>query len=535
MDVKEILNFCIGKGILLDKEVLKLFQETKDFDSVKLILEKIVDHTHKKLITKDIFQENKEKVTKFFLDLPSDKQERLEELKIKLGLRIEISGKKTNILNQDKKIIQTKDFDSDNSLNEIKVFPLDTTPKDKIEVKNFVKHYVNRFCRLRDILKESPELNNLISINKISGNRQTNSIIGLVYDKKITKNKNILLEVEDLTGRIRVLITQNRPDTYEKAEEIALDSVIGFRGSGNRDVFFVNEVVFPDIMNLERKKSPVEEHALFISDIHVGSKLFLEDNFLKFIDYLNGKIPNTPDFDKIKYLFVVGDLVAGVGVYPNQERELEIKDIEGQYSRVAELFGKIRKDIKLVILPGNHDCVRLMEPQPILDERYAWPLYNLKNAVFTTNPSLVNIGAKKDFSGFNVLSYHGFSFPYYANTIPSLISADAINSPVKIMKYLLKNHHLAPTHSSAQYSPSEKDGLLISEIPDIFVSGHLHKSAVAYHNNILVISNSCWERLTSFQEKIGNKPDFCKVPLFNLKTRQVKILDFYDEEEKKEK
>ena len=274
MDPKEILNCCIGKGILLDKEVLSLFQETKDFDSVKLILEKIIDHTHKKLITKDIFQENKEKVTKFFLDLPSDKQEGLEELKIKLGLRIEISGKKTNILNPDKKIIQTKEFGSDHSLNEVKIFPYDTTPKEKIEVKDFVKHYVNRFCRLRDILKERPELNNLISINKISGTRQTNSIIGIVYDKKITKNKNILLEVEDLTGRIRVLITQNRPDTYEKGEEIALDSVIGFRGSGNRDVFFVNEVVFPDTMNPERKKSPVEEHALFISDIHVGSKLF---------------------------------------------------------------------------------------------------------------------------------------------------------------------------------------------------------------------------------------------------------------------
>lgn len=533
MDPKEILNFCIGKGILLDKEILNLFQETKDFDSVKLILEKIIEHTHKRLITKDIFQENKEKVTKFFLDLPSDKQEGLKELKIKLGLRIEISGKKTNILKHtSEKIIQTKDFDSDNSSNEIKVFSCNTTPNEKIEVKDFVKHYVNRFRNLRDILKEKPELNNLLSISKISGNRQINSIIGIVYDKKTTKNRNILLEVEDLTGKIRVLINQNRPETYEKAEDIALDSVIGFKGSGNREIFFANEVVFPDIMNPERKKSPVEEHVLFISDLHIGSKLFLEDNFLKFIDYLNGKIPNTPDFDKIKYLFIVGDIVAGVGVYPNQERDLDIKDIEGQYLRAAELFSKIRKDIKLIILPGNHDCVRLMEPQPILDERYAWPLYNLKNAVFTTNPSIVNIGSKKDFSGFNVLSYHGFSFPYYANKIPSLISGDAINSPSKIMKYLLKNRHLAPTHSSAQYYPYEKDGLLINEAPDIFVSGHIHKSAVTYHNNILVISNSCWEYLTPFQEKLGNKPDFCKVPSFNLKTRQVKILDFYDDENK---
>jgi DNA polymerase II small subunit len=377
---------------------------------------------------------------------------------------------------------------------------------------------------------ESYKLNNLLSINKLSNTRQNTSIIGLVYSKKITKNKNIFLEVEDLTGKIKVLVTQNRAEAYKKAEELTPDSVVGFSGSGNRDVFFANDVVFPELMNIERKKSPVEEHALFISDLHVGSKLFLENNFLKFIDYLNGKIPNTPDFDKIKYLFVVGDLVAGVGVYPNQERDLEIKDIEGQYAKVAELLGKIRKDIHIIIIPGNHDGVRLMEPQPVLDEKYAWPLYNLENTTFTTNPSLVNIGAKKDFQGFNILSYHGFSYPYYANNIPSLMEEDAINAPSKIMDYLLKNRHLAPTHTSTQYSPSSKDELLIRKAPDIFVSGHLHKSGVSYYNNILVISNSCWEHLTPLQEKLGNKPDFCKVPLFNMKTRQVKILDFYEDE-----
>ena len=38
---------------------------------------------------------------------------------------------------------------------------------------------------------------------------------------------------------------------------------------------------------IERKKSPEDEIALFIGDIHIGSKLFLEDNFLKLIDYIN--------------------------------------------------------------------------------------------------------------------------------------------------------------------------------------------------------------------------------------------------------
>ena len=101
-----------------------------------------------------------------------------------------------------------------------------------------------------------------------------------------------------------------------------------------------------------------------------------------------------------------------------------------------------------------------------------------------------------------------------------------MNSPEKIMQLLLKQRHLAPTHGSTQFFPHEKDSLLIKKVPDIFVSGHTHKSGLVYYNNILLISISSWESMTPYQEKFGNEPDHCKVPLFNLKTGRVKILDF---------
>jgi len=396
----------------------------------------------------------------------------------------------------------------------------------KLEVKDFVTYFKQRFVRMRNILQERGELNNLVSLNKISGNKQGFSIIGIVSDKKITKNKNLLFEVEDLTGRIRVLINQNKPELYKMAEDITLDSVIGFKGSGNKEIFFANNLFFPDSTLPERKKGDVDEYALFISDLHVGSKLFMEKNFLKFVDYINGKIPDTPEVKKIKYLFVVGDLISGVGIFPGQENELNIKDVEDQYAKVAELFGKIRKDIRIIIAPGNHDAMRIMEPQPFLEEKYAWPLYNLKNVTLVTNPSTVNVGKTGFFEGFNVLMYHGYSIHYYANNIARLMKEKAAHQPEKIMNYLLLNRHLAPTHSSTLYFPSDKDPLMIEDVPDIFVVGHSHKSGINYYNNILVISGSSWESMTAFQEKMGNKPDFCKVPMFNLKTRAVKILDF---------
>jgi len=106
----------------------------------------------------------------------------------------------------------------------------------------------------------------------------------------------------------------------------------------------------------------------------------------------------------------------------------------------------------------------------------------------------------------------------------------AAQTPEIIMKYLLKNRHLAPTHGSNQYYPYEEDKLLIKKVPDIFVAGHTHKSGISYHNNILVVSISTWEAMTPYMEKVGSKPDFCKVPMFNLKTRQIKILDFEENE-----
>ncbi len=533
MDTQEILKFCLERGFLLDKEVLALFDETNDVEAVKIIIEKIKDSTNQRIITKNLFNQNKDKVFQIFSMLPKENQQQLEKLKIKLGLSIEIS-KEFSTSKVEEKAEEKRERRLTQELNDVKVLSsFSNSHTKKLEVEDFTKYFRNRLNEMRKILQGNSALKNLISVNKISGSRQNLSIIGIVSEKSVTKNKNMLLEVEDLTGKIRVLVNANNPKLYEKAEEICLDSVLGFTGIGSREILFANDVVFPDSVLQERKKSPVEEYALFIGDLHFGSKLFLEKELLKFIDYLNGKVPNTPEVEKIKYLFVAGDLIAGVGVYPNQERDLLLKDIEEQFIGLSQILGKIRKDIKIIISPGNHDGVRLMEPQPLLNERYAWSIYDLKNAVLTGNPAYVNIGAKSGFSGMDVLTYHGFSFPYYANTVPKFMTQKSLNFPDKIMTYLLKNRHLAPSHASVQYYPSEEDNLMIKKIPDIFLSGHTHKSAVSYYNNILMVSASSWEAKTSNQERMGNEPDFCKVPMFNLKTRTIKILDFEEEKDGK--
>jgi len=347
--------------------------------------------------------------------------------------------------------------------------------KHKIVVKDFINHFRNRYKILSKIIQEENNLLNLISINKLSKEKENVSIIGIIKEKKITKKGHLMITIEDLTGIINLIIPVFKVELFKKGLDICLDSVIGFMGVGNNEILFIEDIIFPEARLKERKKNNKDESAIFIGDLHFGNKNFLKEEFQKFIDYLS--IENEEN-KNIKYLFIVGDLIDGVGNYKNQEYDLEIKEINKEYA----------KDI-----------------------------YKLENVKFIQNPNNIKIG------NLNFLIYHGFSFFYYADNIESLIKENAINNPEKIMKYLLKNRHLSPTNIASEYFPGEEDKLLIKEVPDIFISGHTHKSAITYSNNILLISVSCWDKTN---ENKKNKNDFAKVPLLNLKTRAVKILDF---------
>ncbi|MBS3108560.1 metallophosphoesterase [Candidatus Woesearchaeota archaeon] len=407
----------------------------------------------------------------------------------------------------------------------------------KLEVADFVEYFKIRYNLIKEVLQNRQEIQDPISINRIltKKEKETVAFIGIVYNKKTTKNNNILLTIEDPTGLIDVLVNKEGK-AIENARNIVNDEVIGIAGVYGGRVVFATNIIFPDIpLSKELKKCDEEVYAAFISDLHFGSKLFLKDDFIKFIEWINGK---TGSFlqkrvsSKVKYLFIIGDSVDGVGVYPNQDKELVLKDISQQYELCAEYLGMIRKDIKIILAPGQHDSIRVAEPQPQLDKEFAKSLYALPNVIFVSNPSLVNIHSKKDFEGFNVLIYHGASYHHYIDEIDSLRQTNTRDNPTNILKFLLQKRHLAPSHTSTVYIPSrDHDPFFIDKIPDLMLSGEMHRSDVATYNNITMINCSCFQGKTPFQEKTGNNPLPSRVPIMNLKTREVKILNFSSEEE----
>ena len=123
--------------------------------------------------------------------------------------------------------------------------------------------------------------------------------------------------------------------------------------------------------------------------------------------------------------------------------------------------------------------------------------------------------------------YHGYSFDYFVANVDDIRNKGGYDRADLIMKFLLKRRHLAPTHTSTLYIPdTEHDPLVIDKVPDFFITGHIHKSIAANYKNITLISGSCWQAKTAFQEKVGHNPEPGRVPIVNLKTREIKILNF---------
>ena len=399
--------------------------------------------------------------------------------------------------------------------------------------QDFVDYFNNRYKAIEKILKQHQELRNTVSINKVINKKEKEdiSIIGIVSDKQTTKNGNLLLVIEDPTGQKKIIVNKNKPSLFNEAKDIVLDEVIGVVGVNVDTIVFANNIVWPDIpTNKELKKSDQEKYALFLSDLHVGSSKFLPDDFEKFLNWINGEIGNEQQKHvarNIEYIFIAGDLVDGCGIYPEQDKELITKDIYQQYKECAELLKQIPKNIPLIICPGNHDALRISEPQPQLSKDFAKPMHDLNNAIMVSNPSLVNINSSNNFSGFDVLMYHGYSFDYFVAEVDSLRNQGGYDRADLIMRFLLKRRHLAPSHSSTLHIPDpNKDPLVIEKVPDFFLSGHIHKSVTTNYRNTTLICGSCWQSKTTFQEKVGHNPEPSRVPIVNLQTRDVKILKF---------
>jgi DNA polymerase II small subunit len=264
-----------------------------------------------------------------------------------------------------------------------------------------------------------------------------------------------------------------------------------------------------------------------VSDIHFGNREYMKREFDGFLAWLRGEA-GTPEMRRIAakthYVIIPGDVIEGVGIYPSQEKDLCIPDIYDQYTYCDDVLSQIPEEKHVIIIPGNHDIGRLSEPQGRLPKELLPKLNARANTHFLSNPSIVRLHAQPGFPGFTTTLYHGGSFIYYGNNVPRLFREGGVNNPCAIMQYLLQRRHLAPAHASTLTVPDvEVDDLILDEIPDFLITGHLHMAQEKTWRGITMLSCSCWVPITDYQEKSGLRCDPGKLALVNLQTRAVQL------------
>jgi len=374
--------------------------------------------------------------------------------------------------------------------------------------------FSSRFTKLKKILSTRPEAKMVKPISSIISIKSKDDVFvsGLVVERKTERSITKVI-IEDTTGRFEGIIFDK--DLQKIASSLLLDQFLMARiVFGKNGGFIIKDIILPDVPEHPRTRSKSETFAVFLSDLHIGSKYFLEKEFESFVSWLSSPDPISR---KIRFILVGGDVVDGVGIYPNQDKELVLEDVENQLKKFVELIDKIPKYVKIIIMPGNHDPGRRALPQPAIPKKYNNELWNRENFVMVGNPSMVSL------NGVKVLMFHGQSIDDIVRTTPGL----SYDKPAKVMRHLLQARHLSPIYgSTTPIAPELEDMLTIDEVPDIFHTGHVHVIEMEFYRGVLMLNSGTWQSQTPFQASVGINPTPGVAVIVNLNNFKVFVKDF---------
>ncbi len=147
--------------------------------------------------------------------------------------------------------------------------------------------FVDRYDKLKEIFITQAGFHPSGSIKEvkrefylINSDKRKYQIIGMVSEMKRTKSGGKMITLEDSTSQVRVFIRKEDP----ASDSLLRDDVIGIRGSFEKEGKWIwaDEVQYADILVNHQNKGgeDIDPFSIaFISDLHMGSKYFLEDTW----------------------------------------------------------------------------------------------------------------------------------------------------------------------------------------------------------------------------------------------------------------
>ena len=402
-------------------------------------------------------------------------------------------------------------------------FEILSDPTEKITSAEGVDGYgalfASRFSKLKQIMSDRPEskkVREIASVKSITKIDDDLFVWGLVSDRKSDRNIT-KITLEDPTGSMEIVVFEG--DLKDAADTLLMDQFAMFKIiPAKNGGFFAKEILLPDISEHTINRSKTETYAVFLSDLHVGSKYFMEQELQDLIDWISSPDPIAR---KIRFIVIGGDLIEGVGVFPNQEKTLNQFTTEDQLKKSFEVLDKIPKHIKVFLISGNHDAGRKALPQPAIPKMYNSELWDRENFFMLGNPSMISL------NGVKVLMYHGQSIDDVVRTTPGV----SYDKPAAVMRHFLKARHMSPIYGSrTPIAPETEDMMVIDDVPDIFHSGHVHFVGLDMYKGVLIVNSGAWQRQTDFQESVGITPTPGMAIIVNLQTMKVFQKDFRVEE-----
>lgn len=390
-------------------------------------------------------------------------------------------------------------------------------------IEDFLEYFRDRFRRTERLLRQRIDVKGAASIIdalKASGSTRL-KVIGMVTEKRESKQR-IILTLEDLQAIATVLVPQNATEEVKKkarsllTDQIVCLSVVKSRGT----LLIAEDIILPEVPQRTQHKASEPVYAVLTSDLHVGSTKFQREAFSRFLLWLNGKYGNEQMREAashVKYVLLAGDIVDGIGVYPNQIKELAIRDVYKQYRLAAKYIEQIPDYIEVIIIPGNHDAPRKALPQPPIANTFLETLQESREVHSLGNPCYLSLHTVE------ILMYHGRSLDDVISTVPDMTQSH----PEKAMRLLLQSRHLAPMYGGkTPLSPEERDPLVIDRVPDVFHAGHLHALEYSNYRGVLIVNSGCWQEQTDYMRRNGFVPTPGKVPVVNLQTLEVTVMSF---------
>jgi len=388
-----------------------------------------------------------------------------------------------------------------------------TNQKGKFD--DIVNLFFNRYQSILKILRTQAGFKasgTLKQVQKEKKRKKTYNLVGIVMEARRTKSGGKMVVLEDMTDTMSVFVRKDDPS----CATIFNDEVLGITGRFGDDgkMFWVDRVVRPEILPKNENKQGIDPVSIaFASDLHMGSKEFLEDEWDSMIHWMNSKDPTA---ENIKWFVLSGDVVDGIGIYPGHEENLSIQNSFDQYEFCARKLDELPDHITPVLLPGNHDAVRPAEPQPMLEPGVQ---QKFNSTIHVGNPARINL------SGIDVLSYHGKGI----DDIVPRVEDVTYEKPQEAMKLMLEKRHLAPMWGERNaLSPEEEDQMIIATPPDLFVTGHTHAHAVEWYKGIPLIVSSTFQGETDFMNMLGYKPKKGYLSIYNVMNKQTRVKCFAD-------